>query len=65
MFASVLAAALPSEALTAINTIADGAIPDVSYSAYYADAVYLLYRAGVLTGSDTAGVSPKQYHQAQ
>lgn len=55
VFASVLAAALPSEALTAINTIADGAIPDVSSSASYADAVYLLYRAGVLTGSDTAG----------
>lgn len=55
VFASVLAAALPAEALTAINTIADGAIPDVSMSASYADAVYLLYRAGVLTGSDSAG----------
>ena len=55
VFASVLAAALPSEALTAINTVADGAIPDVSESASYADAVYLLYRAGVLTGSDSSG----------
>lgn len=55
VFASVLAAALPPEALGAINTIADGAIPDVSMSASYADAVYLLYRAGVLTGSDSAG----------
>lgn len=55
VFASVLAASLPSEALTAINTIEDGAIPDVSMSASYADAVYLLYRAGVLTGSDSAG----------
>lgn len=55
VFASVLAAALPAEALTAINTIEDGAIPDVSMSASYADAVYLLYRAGVLTGSDSAG----------
>ena len=55
VFASVLAAALPADALTAINSIADGAIPDVSTSASYADAVYLLYRAGVLTGSDSAG----------
>ena len=55
VFASVLAASLPSEALPAINTIEDGAIPDVSMSASYADAVYLLYRAGVLTGSDSAG----------
>ncbi|HIX89837.1 MAG TPA: trypsin-like peptidase domain-containing protein [Candidatus Agathobaculum pullicola] len=55
VFASVLAAALPTDALGAINTIADGAIPDVSTSASYAEAVYLLYRAGVLTGSDSAG----------
>lgn len=55
VFASVLAAALPEEALTEINTVADGAIPDVSDSASYADAIYLLYRAGVLTGSDTSG----------
>lgn len=55
VFASVLAAALPADALGAINTIEDGAIPDVSSSASYADAVYLLYRAGVLTGSDSAG----------
>lgn len=55
VFASVLAAALPEDALPTINTVADGAIPDVSMSASYADAVYLLYRAGVLTGSDSAG----------
>ena len=55
VFVSVLAAALPADALTARNTIADGAIPDVSMDASYADAVYLLYRAGVLTGSDSTG----------
>lgn len=55
VFASVLAAALPEEALAEMNTVADGAIPDVATSASYADAVYLLYRAGVLTGSDSAG----------
>ena len=55
VFASVLAAALPADALGAINTVSEGAIPDVSMSASYADAVYTLYRAGVLTGSDDAG----------
>lgn len=55
VFASVLAAALPEEALSAINAVADGAIPDVSMSTSYADEVYLLYRAGVLTGSDSSG----------
>lgn len=59
VFASVLAAALPEEALAEINMVADGAIPDVSDSASYADAVYLLYRAGVLTGSDASGIDRK------
>lgn len=55
VFASVLAGALPADALPAINTVDNGAIPDISMNASYADAVYLLYRAGVLTGSDSAG----------
>ena len=54
-FAGILAKALPAEALTAINTVEDGAIPDVaSGSANYAE-IYTLYRAGVLTGNDAAG----------
>ena len=54
-FAAILAKALPSAELTAINTIADGAIPDLAAgSANYAD-IYTLYRAGVLTGSDQYG----------
>ena len=56
VFASVLAAALPADALGAINTVSEGAIPDVSMRASYADAVYTLYRAGVLTGSDGSGL---------
>ena len=55
VFASLLAAALPADALTAINTVVDGAIRDVPAGAAYESAVYLLYRAGVLTGSDAAG----------
>lgn len=41
--------------LQPINLVEDGAIPDVDMNADYADAVYLLYRAGVLSGSDANG----------
>jgi S1-C subfamily serine protease len=61
-FAKILAAALPETALQAINTIEDGAIPDVSMSASYAASVYELYRAGVLTGNDSKGTfAPNSY----
>ena len=52
-FASILANALPKEALPLINSIDNGAIPDVPMSADYADAVYLLYRAGIIIGDET------------
>ena len=54
-FASILAASLDRSALSAINSIASGAIPDVPASASYAGSVYLLYNAGVLTGRDAQG----------
>jgi len=54
-FASILAAAFPADALAAINNVADGAIPDVAMSEAYAGAVYMLYRAGILTGNDAQG----------
>lgn len=54
-FASILASALPTSALTPINSVAPGAIPDVPDSAPYADKVYLLYNAGVLTGNNIYG----------
>ncbi|MBQ7565506.1 MAG: S-layer homology domain-containing protein [Oscillospiraceae bacterium] len=38
--------------LTAINEIADGSIPDVPMTHPQAAAIYKLYRAGVLQGSD-------------
>lgn len=50
-FAEVFAAALPKNALRAINDIRPGQIPDVTRN----EAVYLLYNAGVLTGSDENG----------
>lgn len=55
-FAVILAKALPEEALAAKNNIEDNAIPDVPNTYSYSAAVYQLYRAGVLTGSNTAGV---------
>ena len=54
-FALIIAGSLPDEALTPINRVADGAIPDVFESYSYGQAVYKLYRAGVLAGSDGEG----------
>lgn len=51
-FAEILARALPSTALSAVNTVDAGAIPDLSSDN---SAVYMLYRAGILTGSDAKG----------
>ncbi len=54
-FAVILCAALPEEALPAINNVERGDIPDVPVTADYAPAVYRLYNAGVLTGGDGYG----------
>ncbi|MDR3766153.1 MAG: S-layer homology domain-containing protein [Butyricicoccus sp.] len=54
-FAAVMANAVPEEALPAINTIPDGQIPDVPAGSLGYDAIYCLYRAGVLVGNDAAG----------
>jgi len=51
-FAIIFAKSLPAYEFNAINTITYGTIPDVNGSEYYADAVYMLYDAGILTGSD-------------
>jgi hypothetical protein len=54
-FAVIFANALPDEALAVMNSVDDDAIPDVKLSYSYGPAVYKLYRAGILTGSDSAG----------
>ena len=54
-FAVLFAAALPDTALTVMNNIDDNAIPDVQLGYSYGPAVYKLYRAGILTGSDATG----------
>ncbi|MBD5134130.1 MAG: S-layer homology domain-containing protein [Clostridiales bacterium] len=54
-FAMILGASLPNAVLPAVNTVVDGAIPDVKAGADYYDAVYRLYRAGILQGGDAKG----------
>ncbi len=58
-FADILSRALPPEALTVINDIADGQIPDVSMDSPYAAGIYALYRAGILTGGENGEFSPQ------
>lgn len=61
-FAQIFENAFPNEALSAINTVEYGAIPDVSLSDNYGPAVYELYRAGILKGNDSKGTfSPNSY----
>lgn len=54
-FAAILARSLPAEALEAKNTVDDGMIPDVAAGSDNYNDIYLLYRAGILTGSDSKG----------
>lgn len=51
-FAVIIANAFP---LSPVNEIEDGAIPDVERESSYYDSVYLLYRAGILSGVDSIG----------
>ena len=54
-YVEIFAHALPEDALYARNDIADGTIPDVEMYHPQAEEIYLLYRAGVLTGNDDFG----------
>lgn len=53
-FAKIFAASVGEEALKAINDVGNN-IPDVPPELYGADAVYKLYNAGVLAGSNAYG----------
>ena len=53
-YMGIFAKALPDKGLKAINNVPDNSIPDVSSSKAYAEGVYKLYRAGILTGVDEA-----------
>ncbi len=54
-FVSILENCISSDDFGAINSIADGDIPDVDINESYFDAVYKFYRSGILTGSDDKG----------
>lgn len=54
-FAELLSAAFPDDELPEISSVPYNAIPDVEESGEIGRAVYRLYRAGVLTGSDETG----------
>lgn len=54
-FAAILAGALPAQELQPQREWEDDSIPDVKMKDNYAAQIYTLYRAGVLTGNDTAG----------
>ena len=54
-FAYILSGALPPGALEEINTVEDNSLPDVRMGDAYAENIYRLYRAGVLSGSDGRG----------
>lgn len=54
-FATIIEASLPYEALQTINIIEGGSIPDVPVGSAYYDAVYHLYRAGIISGVDANG----------
>ena len=47
--------ALPEDAFEFQNFVPDESIPDVTMVEYYSESVYLLYRAGILTGKDDYG----------
>ena len=49
-FVHIFYHALPEDSYTAVNAIADGAVPDVPMSDTWADEIYAMYRAGILTG---------------
>lgn len=54
-FVDILSRALPKEVFDQINDIADNMIPDVKTGDEYAGSIYMLYRAGVVTGSNSRG----------
>ena len=54
-FVHIFYSAMPSNTYTQINSVVDGAIPDVGTNSTYSSEIYTFYRAGILTGSDSAG----------
>ena len=58
--AAIFANGVPASELSSINNVK--ALPDVSEDSGYGNQIYLLYRAGVLTGNDSKGTfTPSAY----
>ena len=53
-YIEIFASALPNDAFTVINRVPNGAIPDVPMDHPQAAAIYKMYRAGIVEGSDSA-----------
>ena len=53
-YMGIFAKALPEDGLKGVNNVPDNSIPDVPSSKAYAEGIYKLYRAGILTGVDEA-----------
>ena len=53
-YMEIFANSLPAAALSEINTVTDGTIPDVPATHPQAAAIYKLYRAGIVQGVDDA-----------
>ncbi len=51
--AYIFASAIPKTAIVKINNVDE--LPDVNDSTKYQDSIFLLYRAGVITGNDAKG----------
>lgn len=54
-FIQIFYNSLPESNFAAINSVADGAIPDVPMTDEAAKQIYAFYRAGILVGTDASG----------
>ncbi len=54
-YVDIFCYAMPGERLVYINDVPDGSLPDVPEDHPYASAIYKMYTAGILNGSDAQG----------
>lgn len=57
-FVAIFYSSLPESEYAGINSVADGAIPDVKPGSEYADEIYAFYRAGILVGDAATATVP-------
>ena len=54
-FSTIMAASVPESALQPINDVDAGEVHDLPHDTAYAKTAYLLYNAGIITGTDSYG----------